>query len=167
MKIYISSSWKNRGQVRVMALDLREMGHEVYDFTDPACRKTPEIPPEKFPEQFNPLKHDYRQYLNRPEWRAAVSENREAIKWANLIILLLPCGIDATADWALGVGMGKVTVVVGHPVAGERSPVHLWAEKMFDDTNRLYKWIRNDTKCLGVSSCGYCDDSCISNRLNP
>jgi hypothetical protein len=40
---------------------------EVYDFTDPQCRKTPEIPPEAFPEQFDPLKHQYRSYLETPQ----------------------------------------------------------------------------------------------------
>ncbi len=141
MNIYISSSWKNRDMVRKIAQDLHAMGHEVYDFTDPNCRKSPEIPPEMFPEQYDPEKHVYSEYLCRPEWAEAVSENRKAIEWADLIILLLPCGIDATADWALGVGMGKKSVVVGRPLKGERSPVHLWANAMFDSIADVYKWI--------------------------
>lgn len=48
MNIYLSSSWKNRDKVREIAIDLRKHGYEVYDFTDPNCRKTEEIPPEKF-----------------------------------------------------------------------------------------------------------------------
>ena len=51
MKIYISSSWKNRERVRNYAMLLRKREHEVYDFTDKNCRETQEIPPEKFPEQ--------------------------------------------------------------------------------------------------------------------
>lgn len=132
MKIYISSSWKNRTQVRELAEKLRYYGHEVYDFTDPACRKAPEIPPEKYPEEFDPEKHVYREYINKPEWRAAVMSNKDAIEWAEMIILLLPCGIDSHADWALGVGMGLTTIIIGHPKKGERSPVHLWADFMFE-----------------------------------
>lgn len=135
MKVYISASWKNRLLVRKLAGILRANNHEVFDFTDPSCRKTHETPPEMFPEQFDPSQHTYSKYINRKEWRAVVDENREAIKWADLIILLLPCGIDATADWALGVGMGKRTIIVGHPNKGERSEVHLWADTMLDSIN--------------------------------
>jgi len=141
MKIYISSSWKNRSRVRSLAKDLSFMGHEVYDFTNPDCRKTPEIPPEKFPEQFDPNKHFYPEYLDRPEWRAAVEENKDALAWCDLVLLLLPCGIDATADWALAVGMGKRSIVVGQPVIGERSPVHLWADAMVGTEEEALCWI--------------------------
>lgn len=123
--IYISSSWKNRTRVREIATLLRANGLEVYDFTDPKCRKMPEIPPEAFPEypngakpstrtekhchadwgvaigagkpsiwvirkqvrehhricQFDPLKHQYRSYLD------AVA--------CDVCVLLLPCGTDS------------------------------------------------------------------------
>jgi hypothetical protein len=162
MKIYISSSWKNRDTVREIAIRLRKLGHEVYDFTDPNCRQLPEIPPEKFPEQFDPTKHNYRQYLNRSKWREAVTENRKAIEWADLIVLLLPCGIDATADWALGVGLGKWSIVVGHPLAGERNPVHLWANKMIDTVDDLLKWFKEETRCVGLFVCGGGCESCLA-----
>ena len=141
MKIYISSSWKNRDHVRSAASILRKFGHEVYDFTDANCRKTPEIPPEKFPEQFDPEKHFYSEYLSRPEWRNAVEENKKAIEWCDVVLLLLPCGIDATADWAYGVGLGKKSCVVGHPKKGERSPVHLWADEIFGGFADALHWI--------------------------
>lgn len=143
MRIYISASWKNRLLVRKLAEILREYNHEVFDFTDPRCRKTHETPPEMFPERFDPSRHIYRKYIDREEWRAVVNENREAIKWADLIILLLPCGIDATADWALGVGLGKRTVIVGHPNKGERSEVHLWADAMLDSVDDLIPWLQS------------------------
>jgi hypothetical protein len=141
MKIYISSSWKNRSYVRDTAILLRNEGHEVYDFTDPTCRKTPEIPPEKYPEQFDSSRHIYYRYIDKPEWRAAVEGNRAAIMWADLIVLILPCGIDSHADWALGVGAGKQSVVLGHPKNGERSPVHLWADAMFESRPAMLNWI--------------------------
>lgn len=142
MKIYISASWKNRTLVRSLANNLRLHDHEVFDFTDPICRKTYEAPPEMFPEQFDPSIHNYSDYINRAEWKAAVNENREAIAWADLIILLLPCGIDATADWALGVGMGKRSIIIGHPPKGERSEVHLWADAILDNTDDIIPWLK-------------------------
>ena len=139
--IYISSSWKNRECVRKLADQLSESGHSVYDFTNPKCRKTPEIPPERFPEQFDPDIHTYSQYIQRPEWKAAVDENRSAIGRADLVILLLPCGNDAHADWALGVGMGKQSIVAGHPNKGDRSPVHMWADVILDSPDDVAGYI--------------------------
>ncbi len=141
MKIYISASWKKRILVREVAETLRSYGHEVFDFTDPICRKNHETPPEMFPERFDPSIHKYREYLNRNEWKGAVYENREAIARSDLIILLLPCGIDATADWALGIGMGKRSIIVGHPPKGERSEVHLWADAMLDEVKDIIPWL--------------------------
>lgn len=141
MRIYISSSWKNRDRVRSLAGRLRAAGLYVYDFTDPACRKTEEIPPEKFPDQFDPEKRVYARYLNRPEWRRAVWENRTQLNLCDICLLLLPCGIDATADWAYAVGRNRLSIIVGHPPAGERSPVHLWADGMVETDDEVLDWI--------------------------
>lgn len=142
MNIYISSSWKNRNRVRALATSLRSLGHVVYDFTDPASRGAPEIPPEQFPVQFDPEAHVYADYLAAtPHWRAAVEGNLEAIRRCDLCVLLLPCGADSHADWGVAVGARKRTVVVGHPKAGERTPSHLWAEQFFVDDAEVLAWI--------------------------
>ena len=133
MNIYISASWKQRERVRALAVLLRRHGHDVYDFTDPDCRNEPEIPPESYPEQFDPAVHKYREYLAaNPRWRGAVFGNLRAILDAEAVVLLLPAGCDSHADWGVAVGLGKPTVVVGHPAAGERTPSHLWANSMLD-----------------------------------
>lgn len=152
-KIYISASWKRREEVRSLAESLRKMGHDVYDFTDPECHKSV-CPPEKFPEPFDPEKHLYHEYLGRSEWYMAVKENYEAISECDWVILLLPCGIDSTADWAAGVGMGKKTVVVGHPNKGERSPVHLWANYMAKDIKTLL-----ESPLFRNGHCACCNDT--------
>jgi hypothetical protein len=143
MKIYISTSWKNRALVRALAKDLRLCGHEVFDFTDSDNRKVYAPPPEMFPEQFDPSVHVYKEYLDRKQWRDAVNENRHAIASADLIILILPCGIDATADWAAGVGMGKRSIIAGHPNKGESSEVHLWADEILDSVDDIIPWLKS------------------------
>lgn len=140
--IYLSSSWRNRDQVRAAADTLRPLGYWVYDFTDQACRRNPVMPPEAFPEEFDPAIHPrYGAYLDIPRRRAVVEENARAIANSDLVMLLLPCGVDATADWALGVGMGKRSIVVGHPAKGERSPVHLWADGMVETLEEAMAWL--------------------------
>lgn len=130
VNIYLSSSWKNRARVRALAIRLRQDGHEVYDFTDPACRNTPEIPPEAFPDEFDPERILYDQYLQAvPQWRAAVECNRRALDRCDCVVLMLPCGNDAHADWAYAVGKGKASIVCGQPRKGERTPSHMWCDR--------------------------------------
>ena len=127
--VYISSSWKNREQVREVASRLRAEGFTPYDFTDPSCRTTPEIPPEKFSENFDPDKHEYSEYIRSvPEWKQAVKANQIALRDCDAVLLLLPCGNDAHADAYYALGLGKHLVVCGQPVKGDRTPTHLWAD---------------------------------------
>jgi len=144
MRIYISSSWKNRERVRALAMELRRGGHEVYDFTDPNCRSVPEIPPERFPEQFDPEEHIYREYINSvPYWRQAVEGNQQALNWCDAVVLLLPCGNDGHSDWAYGVGRGKLNVVVGQPKAGDRTPTHMWSDEILDSDDEVAAYFGN------------------------
>ena len=142
LKVYISSSWKRREAVRQLATLLQNAGFETFDFTNPEQRTHEEIPPERFPEQFDPAIHVYREYIDRPEWRNAVEENQRWLDWCDVVVLLLPCGLDAHSDWAYAVGKGKLTVILGHPPAGERTPTHMWAEQMFESTADLLGWLR-------------------------
>ena len=139
--IYLSSSWKQRDRVRAMANRLREAGLKVYDFTDPSCRKVPEIPPERFPDQFKRANGTYREYITRvPEWTQAILCNKEAIDNSRMVLLLLPCGHDAHSDWAYGVGRGCKTAVVGSPPDGERVPTHQWADAILDTDEEGFHW---------------------------
>ena len=142
LQVYISSSWKNRDRVRALAVTLRAAGHQPYDFTDPALRETLEIPPERFPELFDPARHDYRDYLRRtPEWKSAVDCNRRALERCDAVVLLLPCGLDAHADAFYGLGRGRPLAVVGHPLKGERVPTHLWADALLVGDADVLGWL--------------------------
>ena len=144
----MSSSWKQRDRVRTMAHAIRDkFGLRVYDFTDPVCRKVPEIPPEAFPEQFDSSKMSYAEYITgNKSWYDTVYQNREAIARSRAVILLLPCGNDAHADWAYAVGRGLVTAVVGNPNDGERTPSHLWSETFCRKDESVLVWLENEVK---------------------
>lgn len=143
MKVYIASSWKQRGRVRDVAERLITQGHEVYDFTNPLHSPgAPPMPPENYPEQFDPEKHIYGDYLDVEEWRQKVNRNRRALEWCDLVLLLLPCGLDAHADWAYAVGQGKHSLIAGHPPAGERTPSHLWANAIVETDELAISMLR-------------------------
>lgn len=139
--VYISSSWKNREKVREIAQFLEKNGLKVFDFTNSKNRTYKEVPPETVPD-FDPDQHNYFEYLFKTPYVAAVEENYRAIQDSKVILLLLPCGCDAHADWALGVGMGKPTIILGHPNKGERMPVHIWADEFLDTTEGLITSIK-------------------------
>lgn len=97
-----------------------------------------EVPPELYKEKFDPEKHVYETYLlNMTEYREAVMCNQAAIRACDLCVLLLPCGNDSHADWGVAVGANKLTYVVSHPLAGERTPSHLWADKFYDNVGQF------------------------------
>jgi hypothetical protein len=145
LRVYLSSSWKNRERVRYLADAIRAQGHEVYDFTDPGCREgIPEIPPEKFPEPFDPKKDLYRNYINsQPPWRQAVMRNKQALNNCDVAVLMLPCGQDAHADAYYALGLGRILAVVGQPKEGERTPTHLWADAILDHDNEVPTWLNS------------------------
>ena len=129
-----------------MANRLRKDGHKVYDFTDPTTRKVGECPPENQQEPFDPEIHkSYAAYLKcekATRMYASVMNNQEALRWCDLVILLLPCGNDAHSDWAFAVGLGKASVVVGQPRKGEQSYTEMWADKILDNPDDVYKFIK-------------------------
>ena len=152
MRVYISASWKQRERVRKVADTLRAAGHQVYDFTDSACRtlvlgiaEAREIPPEEYPENFDPARHVYAEYIQSvPDWRRAVLQNRAALRWCDAVVLLLPAGCDAHADWAFGVGLGKLTLVAGSPLAGDKTPTHMWADGFVARDDEVCGWLARE-----------------------
>jgi hypothetical protein len=152
--IYISSSWKMRDQVRQLADRLQETGLSVYDFTNPACRDSPEIPPEEFPEQFDPEKHDHGDYLRSvPVWRDAMDSNRKALDNCSIVVLLLPCGLDAHADAYYALGRGKRLIVCGSPHKGDRTLTHLWAEVILPSPQDVVAYLEKK-KTTDRTQCG-------------
>jgi len=145
MKVFISSTWKNVNSVRKMAERLRNEGHIVYDFTDRKCRKTPEHMSTEDKNVFNPEKDNYCQHMeSQVELYACVMNNQEALRWCDLCILLQPCGVAANVDWAYALGAGKSTIVCGKPRADFVCGAHLWADKIIDNPEDVYDYIKKN-----------------------
>jgi hypothetical protein len=141
--VYISSSWSNKNKVRSLANRIRkECKLSVFDFTDENCRKSQLIPHGVIESFVNSNITSYKQYLNSYEpYKLAVNENKRIISECQVILLLMPCGLDATADWAYGVGCGKPSLVIGHPKKGDFAPTHLWADDIVEDTTETINWL--------------------------
>lgn len=113
MKIYLASSWRNPRQPSVLAA-LREAGHEVYDFRNPA--------PGNSGFSWSKLDmgrpalwstHDFaRIALEHPAAKEGFRLDMEALSGADATVLLLPCGRSAHLELGYAVGAGQPTFVL-------------------------------------------------------
>lgn len=105
MKIYVASSWRNEHQPEVVAR-LRQAGHEVYDFRNPAegnngfgWRQIDDNWQGWSPEKFKAA-------LSHPVAIEGFRFDFDAMKWAEACVMVLPCGRSASleAGWFVGAG---------------------------------------------------------------
>jgi hypothetical protein len=119
MKIYVASSWRSGFQPQVVDL-LRRLGHEVYDFRGEGDGwgaggdgaggfAWSEVDlnwltwPEDIPR--------YIQGLNHPRAIEGFDRDMNALRRADVCILVNPCGQSAHAELGWACGAGKSTAV--------------------------------------------------------
>jgi hypothetical protein len=122
-KIYIASSWRNPYQQGVVA-ELRDAGHEVYDFRHPT-RGGPQAGLSGL------LDDGFRWSDVDPAWEQwdaesfrhkvtthalatiGFEQDMAGLEWADTCVLLLPCGRSAhlEAGWAAGAGKSLVILL--------------------------------------------------------
>jgi hypothetical protein len=105
MRIYVASSWRNHRQPQVVAGLLAE-GHEVYDFRHPAPGNDGFHWSEIDPGWKDWSASEFRQALTHPIADRGFACDMEALRSADAVVLLLPCGRSAhlEAGWATGAG---------------------------------------------------------------
>lgn len=126
MKIYLASSWRNPYQAETLQW-IRALGHEVYDFKNPApgntgfgWRQTIDRPIANAA--------DLHEALSTPAASKGFGLDFDAMKWADACVLLLPCGNSAHLEAGWFGGAGKpVVVYVPHEL---REPELMY--KIFD-----------------------------------
>ena len=109
-RVYVASSWRNPYQPEVVA-QLREAGHEVYDFRDP----------NENPGGFHWADVDarwqewtvreYIGHLDHPVAEKGFQADSRAMEWADACVLVLPCGRSAHTEAGWFAGKGVKTIV--------------------------------------------------------
>jgi hypothetical protein len=112
MNIYVASSWRNERQPAVV-LNLRDAGHDVYDFRNPSDGDSgfhwSELDSEW--EGWTPAK--YKSMIeSSPIARAGFQKDMEAMVWADAFILVMPCGRSAHLELGWACGAGKKTCIL-------------------------------------------------------
>ena len=105
MKIYVASSWRNIFQPRVVDL-LRELDHEVYDFRNPVNGNRGFSWDQIDSEWLDWSTDEYISALNNPISQIGFDLDFNAMKWADVCVMILPCGRSANteAGWMKGAG---------------------------------------------------------------
>ncbi len=109
-KIYVASSWRNTFQPEVVR-SLREAGHEVYDFRNPPHGKGGFKWASIDSEWENWSTREYISNLKHPVSESGFKSDLDAMEWAEVCVLVLPCGRSAHAEAGWMQGSGRKTIV--------------------------------------------------------
>ena len=111
-RIYVASSWRNQYFPAVVEA-LRQAGHEVYDFRNPphggnGFRWT-DVDPDAMDWTFE----EYAEGLHHPLAERQFQADMDALEWASVCVLLLPCGRSAhtEAGWMAGAGKRVLALI--------------------------------------------------------
>lgn len=111
MKVYVASSWRNTESPYVVA-QLREAGHDVFDFRNPRPGDHGfgwrEIDPAW--ATWSPEQH--RANLSHPRAIAGFQSDMDGLIGAEAVVLVLPCGRSAHLEAGYAKGAGKRLIIL-------------------------------------------------------
>ena len=134
-KIYVASSWKNPYQPEVVKR-LREQGHQVFDFRNPPDGKGGFLWRDVDPNWENWSVSDYISHLD-DEWsRYGFQRDFDAMREADVCVLVLPCGRSAHTEAGFMCGLGKKVIAY---IPDKQDP-----ELMY----RMFDYITDSLECI-------------------
>ena len=138
-KIYVASSWRNDLQQQVVSL-IREKGHQVYDFKHPDDVQVGFSWAEIDPNWKDWDVDEYKTALVSPCAEEGFTRDFNAMKDADICVLLLPCGRSAhtEAGWMKGHGK-KVVVLMTQPQEAEL--MYKLFDKVVSNTSELLRYL--------------------------
>jgi hypothetical protein len=111
MRIYLATSWRNTDQGRALGL-LREVGHDVYDFKNPAPGSQGFSWSEIDPNWRKWTADEYRRGLQHPIAERGYGHDIRALRACEACVLLLPSGRSASFELGYAMGNGAKGYVV-------------------------------------------------------
>jgi hypothetical protein len=133
MKIYIASSWKMARAVQGMAQLLRRGGHEV----DAFCEEREGRTIFSFADVPNAGSHNGITMLQEPIVQKAFQEDKKWLDWADLVLMMLPCGNSAHLEAGYAKGKNKTLFIYGEFPLGQFDVMYGFADGLFDNLGNL------------------------------
>lgn len=111
-RIYAASSWRNKKQPEIVQA-LRSAGHEVYDFRNPPNGVKGFAWSEIDPDWMAWSAARYRDLLTtHPIASRGFVTDLRGMQWADVCVLILPCGRSAHLEAGWFCGQGKRCIVL-------------------------------------------------------
>ena len=111
MRVYVASSWRNERQPRMVELLRHHVKCEVYDFRNPP-NGTGFAWSQIDPNWKSWTAQEYKQALSHPIAQAGYRADMGAMEWADICVLVLPCGRSAHLEAGWFAGQGKPVFVI-------------------------------------------------------
>lgn len=111
MRIYVASSWRNYLQP-IVVTELRMAGHQVYDFKNPSETDKGFSWSEIDPNWQDWSNEEYITALQHPIAQKGFDSDFNAMKRADVCVLVMPCGRSAHVEAGWMQGAGKPTIVL-------------------------------------------------------
>lgn len=131
MRVYVASSWRNEARQQATVRALRDAGHTVYDFRNPApgdrgfgwrqCASAEQL---KDPVRFR------EEVLTHPIAKAGFEKDWRALADADATVLVLPCGRSAHLELGIAQGMGQRAIVLLDDPLSEPELMYLACSKI-------------------------------------
>jgi hypothetical protein len=111
-KVYVASSWRNKYYPEVVK-QLKSHGFDVYDFRNPPDGKGGFFWKDIDPNWEDWSTKDYIGQLNHPWAEYGFKRDIDAMKDADVCVLVLPCGRSAhsEAGWMAGAGKRVIAYI--------------------------------------------------------
>lgn len=136
MKIYVASSWRNEERQQATVRALREVGHDVYDFRNPAPGdhgfSWTQIVGDDRSRLTDPRK--FIEVLAHPIAQRSFDLDMAALSACDACVLVLSCGRSAHFELGWAAGAGKRTVVLFDDPLSEPELMYLACQ------NSAHRW---------------------------
>lgn len=140
-KIYVASSWRNEYQQTVVMF-LRQQGHEVYDFKNPPHGNGGFAWSDIDKNWENWDTNQFKTALRHPIAVEGFKSDFDGMKWADVCVMVLPCGRSANTEAGWMKGAGK-SVYVFQPIKQEPELMYKIYDNIYDDLYQLNYAIYN------------------------
>lgn len=150
-KIYVSSSWSNPFQQSFVE-ELRNRGHEVYDFRCPNGREEKSVWESVGISKDGILPSDFKEVLQDGYVRQRFDEHKEAMLSSDVCVLLLPCNKSSHIEAGIMKASGK-TVLVYNYAEEQMTPelMYLFFDGIYEYAEDLFAAIHNIDVSLSES----------------
>lgn len=145
--IYVASSWRNGARQQAVVRALRDWGADVYDFRQP-CYGALGFGWDRIdPKWKNWKAEQFIEALDHPLARDGFRVDMNALKAADLCVLVMPCGRSAHLELGYCVGSQKPTGIL--LTDGEPELMYAMADFITTSETMLCMWAKGMWDALG------------------